>query len=48
MKDTSGKTLIYYKPELDFAVVILSAPDIVKGQTYTISIGSQSGEFEAS
>ena len=48
LKDTSGKTLISYKPELDFAVVILSAPDIVKGQTYTITIGSQSGEFEAS
>ena len=48
LKDTSGKTLISYKPELDFAVVILSSPDIVKGQTYTITIGSQSGEFEAS
>ena len=48
LKDTSGKTLISYKPELDFAVVILSAPGIVKGQTYTITIGSQSGEFEAS
>ena len=48
LKDTSGKTLISYKPEPDFAVVILSAPDIVKGQTYTITIGSQSGEFEAS
>ena len=48
LKDTSGRTLISYKPELDFAVVILSAPDIVKGQTYTITIGSQSGEFEAS
>ena len=48
LKDTSGKTLISYKPELDFAVVILSAPHIVKGQTYTITIGSQSGEFEAS
>ena len=48
LKDTSGKTLISYKPELDFAVVILSAPDIVKGQTYTIFVGSQSGEFEAS
>ena len=47
LKDTSGKTLISYKPELDFAVVILSAPDIVKGQTYTITVGSQSGEFEA-
>ena len=48
LKDTSGKTLISYKPELDFAVVILSDPNIVKGQTYTIIIGSQSGEFKAS
>ena len=48
LKDTSGKTLISCKPELDFAVVILSAPDIVKGQTYTITVGSQSGDFEAS
>ena len=48
LQDTSGKTLISYKPELDFAVVILSAPDIVKGQTYTITVGSQSGAFEAS
>ena len=48
LKDTSGKTLISYKPELDFAVVILSSPDIVKGQTSTMTLGSQSGEFEAS
>ena len=48
LKDASGNTLISCTPELDFAVVILSSPDIMKGQTYTITVGSQSGDFEAS
>ena len=47
LKDASGKTLISYKPELDFAVVILSNPEIAKSQTYTIMIGTDSGDFEA-
>jgi len=38
---------IFYTPELSFAVVILSSPDIVSGETYTITVGSASGEFEA-
>ncbi|MBO5463501.1 MAG: carbohydrate-binding domain-containing protein [Clostridia bacterium] len=48
LKDKSGKTLITYAPDLSFAVVILSSPDIVSGDTYTITVGSESGEFEAS
>ncbi len=48
LKDKSGKTIIEYAPELSFAVVILSSPDIVSGETYTITVGSESGEFEAS
>ena len=47
LKDSSGKTIIEYAPELSFAVVILSSPDIVSGETYTITVGSASGEFEA-
>ncbi len=48
LKDKSGNTIIEYAPELSFAVVILSNPDIVSGETYTITVGSESGEFEAS
>ncbi len=48
LKDQSGNIIIEYAPELNFAVVILSSPDIKKGETYTIAVGSQSGEFEAS
>lgn len=47
LKDKSGNTIIEHTPELNFAVVILSSPDITKGETYSITVGSQSGEFEA-
>ncbi len=47
LKDKSGKTIITHTPELSFAVVILSSPDIVSGETYTIVVGSESGEFTA-
>ena len=47
LKDKSGNIIIEHTPELNFAVVILSSPDIKKGETYTIAVGSQSGEFEA-
>lgn len=48
LKDKSGNIIIEHTPELNFAVVILSSPNIKKGETYTITVGSQSGEFEAS
>ena len=48
LKDKSGKTIIEHTPELNFAVVILSSPDIKKGETYTVTVGSEYGEFEAS
>ena len=48
LKDSSGKVIISRTPELDFAVVILSSPEIKKGETYTVVIGSDTGEFEAS
>lgn len=48
LKDSKGNTIISHKPELDFAVVILSTPDLVKGEKYTLTVGSQTGEYEAS
>lgn len=48
LTDSSGNTVISYAPELSFAVVILSSPDIIQGQTYTITVGTASGEFTAS
>lgn len=48
LKDKSGNIIIEHTPELNFAVVILSSPDIKKGETYSIAVGSGSGDFEAS
>lgn len=47
LKNSKGDTIISYEPELDFAVVILSTPDIVSGETYTVTIGSVSDKIEA-
>lgn len=48
LTDQNGNEIISYTPELSFAVVILSTPDITSGETYTITVGEASGEFEAS
>ena len=47
LKDNSGNTLISYTPALNFQIVILRNPDMISGETYTITIGSQSKEFKA-
>lgn len=48
LKDSNGNIIISHKPELDFAVVIISTPKLVKGEKYAVVVGSVSGEFEAS
>ncbi len=48
LQDQSGNTVISHTPELSFQVVILSSPDIVSGETYSITVGSASGEAQAS
>lgn len=48
LKDKNGNTILTHTPELNFAVVILSSPELVKGETYTITVGTQPGDFEAS
>ena len=48
LSDESGNTVVTYTPELSYAVVIISAPDMVKGENYVIRVGSTSAEFSAS
>lgn len=47
LTDEAGNVIISYSPELAFQVIILSSPDMVCGQRYTIAVGSLSAEFEA-
>ncbi len=48
LTDKNGNVVISHAPELSFQVVILSSPEMVSGETYTITVGSQSDTFEAS
>ncbi len=47
IKDNSGNEIISHAPELPFAVVILSSPKIVSGETYTVTIDSISNSIKA-
>ncbi len=48
LTDKDGNVLISHAPELSFQVVILSTPEMVKGEEYTLNIGSLSKTFKAS
>ncbi|MBE6945110.1 MAG: carbohydrate-binding domain-containing protein [Ruminococcaceae bacterium] len=48
LTDENGEVVLQYAPNLDYAVVILSSPDMVKGESYTITLGEVSGTFTAS
>lgn len=47
LTDSNGNVVISHEPEMAFAIVILSSPDIVKGETYKITVGEAAGEFAA-
>ncbi|TCO70391.1 carbohydrate-binding domain-containing protein [Marinisporobacter balticus] len=46
LKDSSGKELVNYTPEKEYNCVVISSPDIKKGETYTIVMGSDSQTIE--
>ena len=48
LTDSNGNVIISHEPDLSYGVVILSSPDIIRGEKYTITVGSASGEFTAS
>ena len=47
LTDKSGNVLLSHTPDLDYTVVILSSPDLVSGEEYTLTVGGQSGSFAA-
>ena len=51
LSDAKGNVIITHSPELSYAVIILSSPDIQSGETYTITLGTGadavSGSFAA-
>ena len=47
LTDSSGNIILDVIPDLSFAVVILSSPDLVSGESYTLTVGTASEEVEA-
>lgn len=47
LADSTGNEILTYTPGLSYAVFIYSSPDIVKGESYTVLIGSDSGTVTA-
>lgn len=47
LSDQDGNELLSCTPELSFNVVILSSPDLVSGETYTLAVGSATADVEA-
>ena len=47
VKDSNGNSVISYEVEYSCAMVIISSPDIVKGDAYMLTIGSTSGSVQA-
>ncbi len=47
LRDSSGSAVIDYTPTLPFGLVILSTPEMVSGDAYTVTVGELSGTFEA-
>lgn len=45
--DSEGNILFTFTPELSFNVVIVSSPEIISGETYTVTAGTVFGESEA-
>lgn len=47
VKDANGKEILAYEAEYTCVLVIISSPDIVKGDTYTLTVGSDSCSITA-
>lgn len=42
-----GDVLLSYTAPMDFSVIIISTPELIKGESYTVTVGDVSGEITA-
>lgn len=47
LTDSSGNVILSHTPNLEFAIVVLSSPDIISGEAYTLTAGTFSEEVTA-
>lgn len=46
LKDSTGKELLRWTPEKSYATVAFTCPGLVKGETYTLSVGGQEQQIK--
>ena len=47
LTDSSGSVILTHTPELDFEIVIISAPEIQSGESYVLNVGGSTGTIAA-
>ena len=47
VKDSSGNVILEHTPQLGFNYVVISSPQILKGSTYTVTIGNSNSSVRA-
>lgn len=47
LTDKNGNQILSHTPDLPYQVIILSCPDLASGETYTLTVGTQSGDVTA-
>lgn len=47
VSDKVGKELLSYTPELPFSVINFSSPELISGESYHITVGTQEGDLTA-
>lgn len=48
IQDASGNTLVSYETEYNCVLIIISTPELQKGETYTLTVGEHTGPVQAS
>ena len=48
VQDAQGNTLVSYETEYACVLVIISTPELQKGESYTLTVGNHSGPIQAS
>ncbi|MGF7144279.1 hypothetical protein HNQ56_002710 [Anaerotaenia torta] len=48
LTDSSGKSILKFIPEKQYQSVVLSSPEMVQGETYTLTCGTQTAEITLS
>lgn len=48
IRDSQGNVLISGQPQKAYSCIVASCPEMVSGQTYTVTVGTLSGKLEAS